>query len=275
MRGVIIGPTYRPIGNTGIQFGPFDTSALRHFLLYWDKLDFPQSNIIAHYTPPEFDFLESEGILTYSDVRLTGSFMINANLMAVVQNSAFLNREKKEPGCWSIAQDAPYLISSEQDVVNTRSLEILLMGCLPVPSQDVSLQDILEFKLRRESELLALRAFIDELYQGVLSSADDARAFDAAIERLKNGIQDIQRSANESFDIRLRRSLSFNFSLKEAAIMTLGLSAGVPIEFASALGAISAIDLNIKELLLPNCADRKSNGALAIVSRIENELQRN
>jgi hypothetical protein len=85
----------------------------------------------------------------------------------------------------------------------TQALEIELYNVLPVPSDEVSLDDILWFKDRRNDELLALREAMDGLYLGAIDSSDGPRAKTAAIARLERSLRDLHKVVNESWAPKL------------------------------------------------------------------------
>ena len=88
-----------------------------------------------------------------------------------------------------------------------------LYDALPVPSYDTPLSEVLEFKARRTAELLALRSALDELYQGIVSSADVPHARNATISRLEATLADMQKASRESFASRLMRSFKVELNV--------------------------------------------------------------
>lgn len=85
-------------------------------------------------------------------------------------------------------------------------LDIRFIDTLPIPSQDVSLPDILEFKHRRRQELLHFREELDN-FQKELSEADEA---DEIRHVLVSSGESIERGVNDLSDL-----------LADAAIQTV------------------------------------------------------
>jgi hypothetical protein len=116
-------------------------------------------------------------------------FLVEANtarlyMAMLAQHMADLDMEFTVPGTDSIEDEdiiykAP--VGDGFPCVETRFHRVI-----PVPRDDVSLSDILNFKQRRETELLAYREKLDEL-QGTLSEADSHGALKHALVRFEEG----------------------------------------------------------------------------------------
>jgi hypothetical protein len=77
---------------------------------------------------------------------------------------AFRQLEVKEPGSWALGQSAADFFAPRESTFPTRTVEIELFESLPTPPDNVSLSDVLNFRIRRKSELVALQTTIDDLY---------------------------------------------------------------------------------------------------------------
>jgi hypothetical protein len=86
-----------------------------------------------------------------------------------------------------------------------------------VPSAEVPLEDILEFKLKRRDEMLRLREHIDSLVAQMEASPDDSRAWVRASDALGRAIDEQLKAASESMLKTIVGGL-------EAAISTQGLA---------------------------------------------------
>ncbi|OGR00271.1 MAG: hypothetical protein A2505_09580 [Deltaproteobacteria bacterium RIFOXYD12_FULL_55_16] len=243
-RGIVITPRFEFDGQRFSMGGGFDPVSLRQYLLYWDKLDWPNNNIIAIGDAPELEFLRSAGVLERTMVRFT-SFAGNVGYaMLQMQVSALEERDKNEPGTWSLAQHSKLLASSPEGTVETRSLEVEIYSAVPVPAADVSFEEILEFKQRRNSELLHFRSAMDELYQEAASAADIPRAKLQAQDRIQRALQDLNDVFGESFARRFLSSLKVELNIPNIAGLALAggaaaASFGMPIAVAAGAGAIA------------------------------------
>jgi hypothetical protein len=247
-RGVVVSP-YFTFDGTTLHFPGtvgIEPEHLRHYLLYWDKIEFPNNNIINIGSSPDVDYLEQCGMLQRTRVTLS-KFSGNIGF-AYVQSQAIAARElaKKEPGQWTIAQSGPRLFLPENLSDSVPSLEVELYNSLPSPGENVSLEDILQFKERYADELLAFRSRLDELYLEITNSGDIPRAKIAAIEKLEQSIKNIDRAAEQSWASKLISGIKIEFNLptvleRGAAVAGLAALAGLPLSLGAALGAAGAV----------------------------------
>ena len=113
-RGIVITPQFDFDGQTLRLKGGFDPASLRQYLLYWDKIDWPDNNIISIGESDDDGtaFLISTGILERTMVRFNS---FNGNIghaMLDMQVSALEMRNESEPGAWSLAQQSTHLAST-------------------------------------------------------------------------------------------------------------------------------------------------------------------
>jgi len=171
------------------------------------------------------------------------------------QQAAWAHKEQAEPGVWSLAQSSylPYFI----DGVNKSVVEFELYNVLPVPTVDVPLNDILEFKLRRKDELLEFRVYLDELYQNVLSSENTQSAKNAAVAKINIALSAINKTLEESHIRKgissLRSAIQSDFS----GIIGTALASGAMSNFLQMTPVIAGLTgggfyLAVKTLIAPN-----------------------
>lgn len=120
-----------------------------------------------------------------------------------------------------------------------------LYNALPVPRPDISLQEILEFKVRRSSELAGLRAELDNLYLAIANSAGVPRAKTAALARLEEALVALDKATRESWSQRLSGTIKVDISIPSvatAAVMgsVLASSFALPVAIGAGLGAAGA-----------------------------------
>ena len=278
-RGIVITPRFDFDGNRLSIGGGFDPTSLRQYLLYWDKLDWPDNNVIAmDGDTPETSFLKSMGILERTTVRFT-SFSGNIGYaMLQSQVAALEQREKNEPGSWSLAQHSKLLASEPTSTTETRTIEVELYSLLPVPAEDVSLEEVLEFKQRRAAELLQFRAAMDALYQETAGAADIPRAKLQAQDNVQRALQDLNDVFGESFGRRLLASLKAELNIPNIAGMALGggvaaSSYDLPIAVGAAAGAIAgAIKFDMAHIRRGSRIPERLR-AYAYLHHIERELR--
>lgn len=245
-RGIVITPKFTFDGKALSVGGGFDPISLRHYLLYWDKLDWPDNNIISLGDGgPDIEFLKRAGVLERTVIRFGGFSGNIGYAMLGMQVAALQIRNAKDPGGWSLAQDSQTLVASTEGTVETRGIEVELYSAVPVPTGDVSYEDVLEFKRRRSDELMCFRSAMDDLYQEVIGAADIPRAKLQAIARLEKAVQELNDVFGESFSRRLLSSLKIELNLPNVAAFAAGGAAtastfGIPLAIGASVGAVAA-----------------------------------
>jgi uncharacterized protein (DUF697 family) len=246
-RGIVITPQFDFDGHALQLKGGFDPVSLRQYLLYWDKIDWPDNNIISIGESDDdgMAFLKSEGILERTMVQFSSFHGNIGNAMLDMQVLALDLRNEREPGAWSLAQQSAHLASTETGTSVARSIEVELYSALPIPSSDVPFESIIEFKERRSDELLNFRSTMDELYQQVVASADIPRAKLQAIVKVQRSLQDLNNVFGESFSQRVLGSLKIELNLPNVAVLAAAGAAsastfGIPLAIGAAAGAIAA-----------------------------------
>ena len=255
-RGVIITSKFTMEGTTLHIEGGFDPVSLRQYLLYWDKIDWPDNNIISigGDSDSEMQFLQSAGVLERTIINF-GSFSGNVGYaMLDMQVAALEARNRASPGAWSLAQNSLLLASTGNGTVNTRAIEVELYSALPVPTADIPFEDILEFKKRRADELHRFRNSMDELYLYVANAADIPRAKLQVISQLHSSLQDLNSVFDETFRSRLLGSLKVELNLPNLVTGALGgawaaSEINMPLQFGAAVGTVlSAIKFDMTQI---------------------------
>ena len=245
-RGIVVTPKFT-VSGTSLHFpglvgiAPDD---LRFYLLYWDKIDYPNNNLIHIASSPNDQFLIDAGVMTRTNIAVNASGGMET-LYVSAQLDALRQLNTRDPGQWSLAQTSNAFYLPESESTETRSIEIELFSVLPVPTENVALEDILRFKEKRHDELVRLRIAMDKLYLDVDRSNDIPRAKNAAIIELEETLKALNRVANESWTTRLLPNLRVEFSLSElagsaAAGELVGQRFGITPGVGAAIGAVSA-----------------------------------
>ena len=241
-RGIIIGPQVEiDIATNLIHLISTEPNPqlLRHAVLYWDKIDFPQNNLL-YINSPDIDFLEQEGIAQQTDIRInqSGNF---ATLYVQAQFEAFELLNQKDPDKWAIGQYAKNLIALPSVNLEKRHLvEMEINNILPVPPDDIPLADLLELKQKRKDEFALLRISIDELFDNALKWESLPHGKNMAIINLEKVITDIRKFVDTSWLNRgASLKLEFNLPTLIEGFLTgqkLGESIGIPgLEYVGSL----------------------------------------
>lgn len=200
---------------------------LRFYALYWDKVVIPTNNFIHLGLPQEDDFI-SAGVIERPLISFTGSmhseqvpdFLLRAQILVAEE----LMKDKNTD--WVIQQLGHELALPKAYSLKRDTLRIDLANCLPVPSGDININDILEFKERRKNEFLALHEHLDELYEQTLLSPDQSLASKKAVSRLVATINELDKVTQERFSLFNRHDLTtilniYGKKIQEGIIMDL------------------------------------------------------
>jgi hypothetical protein len=148
---------------------------------------------------------------------------------------------------WSTAYTGTLPQMSSDIGASVLIAEAAIVGALPVPSEEVSIQEILEFKAKRQSELVRLRIALDKLRDSALNSVDLPRGLAHARDELSSALADLDSALaagglNTFFStLKLYLDVSENKFLASAAG---GSAAAYGLEFPIELGALVGMGIN-------------------------------
>lgn len=262
-RGIVVSPPFEVNPSGSINVGRSISSLeLRKYLMYWDEIDYPDNSLISIGLSPDMAFLQECGVLSRTFVRFQGpSSSHNGENFFRAQQEAYDQNEKKNPGSWSLGQISESPIHSNGSVLP--SVEFNLFNMLPVPNGDVPLNEILEFKENRCDELVALRIYLDEVYQSIIKSGDIPRAKNSEIAKLESSLKALNTCLSES-GIRktvtsLRSYVACEFgSALGAGLGGVGASSVVQMSPILLGMACAGLALGVKPMLLPKQKDEKT-----------------
>lgn len=257
-RGIVLSPPFqkRLQGGITVKSGEYMPSQeLRKYLLYWDEIDYVDNGLLHLPAGPEIDFLVESGLATRSAIEFSGGRSSgNGEFFIEAQQTAFLHHDSEEPGAWSLAQPVsePFFINA----MISSAIEYELWNVLPVPRSEVPLHKILKFKERRRDELLALRVYLDDMHNAIVSSGDLPRSRNQQLTKLYLALKDIDMVLDE-FGVgkavsSLRGYIAGEFSnVAGTAMGAAGLAPliGMPPLVAGLAGA--GIAFCIKPILAP------------------------
>lgn len=196
---------------------------LRFYILYWDHVAIPKSNIIPTAIPDE-DELISCGAISRPKAEFRGAidrgFLADAFLGFQTQLAA--EYAKDQNTAWAMHQFGEEIALPTSFSQETTALRVALAAVLPVPSTDVPLAEVLEFKERKQAKLEAIHEYIDNLYLETLKSPDILLQSKKTLSQFRAEVEALsQDKLNTSRWKRLDLSIEFKFE---------------PIKFLAALG---------------------------------------
>jgi hypothetical protein len=231
-RGVIASPGIINRLPKGFQMErSLSIDELRYYILYWDKVVIPGNNLVYIGLPEEEQLIKS-GAVERPSVGFTGRFEGDQVTNAILSCQSVVAQElvKDKTKDWVIHQlggecQFPNGFNQRRNIIR-----VDLASSLPVPTGDVNIYELLEFKEKRKDELYSLHAHLDDLYEQVLSSADQDLASKRAISDLAKSIADLDCVTNEHFDKTGKFDLSAELNLSGKDI-SVGAASGALIDF--------------------------------------------
>lgn len=206
---------------------------MSYYALYWDKVVIPSNNLV-HIGVPQEDAFISAGAIERPNIGFQGSYGGNQLTDAILSCQSIVAKElvKDRTMDWVIQQfgDECILLDNYSEERNT--LRIDLAACLPVPTGEVNIHDILEFKEQRKNEFITLHEYLDEFYEEALSSPDQDLASKKALSKLAKSIDDLDKVTHERFQKSNKHDLSAELNLYGRDIW-IGAAAGAGLDFAS------------------------------------------
>lgn len=204
--------------------------AIRRSILYFDRIEFPRTPQSMPIAPgSEWGVLVTQGYLQRTDVFVPNVGPAGSgDMIGGAHRYVFEQLEAQQPGSWAYAPLLPRpdwgveLFPEQAGLVERRGIGFELYNALPVPAPDVPYADILDFRARRHDELLALRAYLDELYAEIVRSGDMPMAKIAALRKLDQAIIDVVTVMRGSRLRAMFRSVGIDVVLDAAADVSLG-----------------------------------------------------
>lgn len=242
---MIVGDGFLDLSSNASEIDPQE---MKMNLLFWDKFSWPEQNLITIQITEHMQYLVETGVIERPKYPVE-SYVVTSdasspNILKEMYLTEFEQREKKEPGIWSLSLGDKSLKILDAYGHPGRGGVIHLYRAIPVPDRSVPYQDILEFKERRYDELLELRLHIDDLYQKILSAGDGELALETEKARLQKSMANFGNAIQETrFPLRLS-DLSASFSLSAGSISafastyaaTLSLPAGLLAGVGASIG---------------------------------------
>lgn len=249
-RGVIFTPVeMRPIETTNRfkMVRGVTKLDINYFLLYWDKLVSPSNNNF-HFGLPYEDELISSGKLERPmfSSRYMDDSMITAFFADAQMKSLDVMKGKNNKVDWRMHFLNEEISLPKSELIIKQALRFDLYNLLPVPGENVHINEILEFKERRADELITLHSYMDELYKEVMTSFDLDLSRAKSISGLKKAIADLDSLNNQTWKSPIKFNISSSFELDLNQCIAAGaaglaaLTSDHPLEFIS-IGAVATV----------------------------------
>ena len=259
-----------------------DSLDLRQALLFWDAIHLPEEVTPIYERDTDISFLESCGIIRrYNGPQQEeiGS-LFGGNVEFVLQRGTypiysqlrlnlFSHLEKKEPEQWAMARGVKSPEIPRGELLHGRGALVTLTNMLPIPSGNVHLGDVMEFKLKRSSELESLQDHIADIHGSISEEGIDAIVSGSRLRKFERSIKDFQLSIKETGFPSVLSDLASSFNVASAgiavAITILAPTHIVPVAALAVAGALTVEPLK-------RFARRKTGEEFEYVSKYHTDL---
>lgn len=246
LRGVVASPALINITFNGFTMErSISAEEIRYYALYWDRVVIPGSNLV-YVGIPEEEILIETGVIERPRVGFSGTWG-GADLghsFAIAQAKVAEQLISSEGDVdWALHQMGSSLALPTTFQMQQRNLKFDLINSLPVPSGDIPIEDVLEFKERRKDELALLHKTLDDMYIELLANPVPDFATTKAVRELKASISALNQVSNERWKTTKKYDFSAQLNLDGGKIAQ-GIAAGSVFDFFSnptdlPLGAIA------------------------------------
>ncbi|HEF5874758.1 TPA: hypothetical protein SAY52_005437 [Burkholderia cenocepacia] len=250
-RGIVIScPMEVREGHVLTKSSMLDPQELRFALLFWEKLAWPTTRAVSFPGGPDAEFLEGAGVLSRPMYEFNGAI---GDVLARAQMQALADLNDRDPGAWAIAQGENSLILTASTMQVGNGAYVELHRAIPIPTVDVPLNEILEFRERRRDELLVLRRELDTFVSDIESAEDHAVALAKHIASIDSACADLLKLGREWRFPVLLSNIKASVSLGMRTLVpafgagwAAGISYGMPAAIVAAGVAGAACSLELK-----------------------------
>lgn len=222
-KGIILSPQVsagRGNGQQAIIHEKMNLADLRFALLFWDKFDVTCYERFSYRTSPgfpnpnqELDVLIDEGLAIVDtdgiDLKNVTSEPLYIQDFVALEPYAVLQKYlSKTDADWSFFQTGGGLNTPDKCAEIRDTIEFQLYNMLPIPNADVPIHDVLEFKLKKADQLLALRNTMDELVGRVCAAEQTEKEAIRIKEKLTNEIAAYTKATQEFNSKTVLKSLN-------------------------------------------------------------------
>lgn len=272
--GIITKHTVNVAGNNIRISGDISPKDVKRYLLYWDKIIYPTVNGIGPgiSSNPDLEYLQKEGIISTDEIavsvnEIAPDYRAGCELEVagvpmrlfpsmLVEAQARIACEKLRKGeIWTIGQTGDFIDLPSTDNSFLSTLEFTLYGCLPVPGDNVSFEEVINFRIDNKPQLNDLQKRIEEYRTKIAKSDHPERELVLAKLELEGTLREIASiMSNKRWKLNFE-SLKSYLEIKPNSLV------------ASALGAVGANGVNLPPEL-GGVAGYAVNLGLGVVQRV-------
>ena len=233
-RGIVTAPGILNQINNGFKMERgLSLNELKYYTLYFDELVIPDNNMISIGVTNQEELIKL-GILKrprYTAASLHSNDYIKFQSIIVMDELEKLQSNDTST-IWTYHQmEGASLIIPDEFKEKKKTLQIELINQLPVPNENVSFEELLKFKEKRNDEFKKLHNTMDSLYSEILKSPDYEITKKKIFYELNQDIINIKKVSKEKWHTTFDFSMNYEFSLKD-----LVLNSGKGILFDKMMG---------------------------------------
>jgi hypothetical protein len=231
-RGIITSSgKFKRDGEFGINVSTLSQSDVNHYILYWDKIIVPNNNFIKTKIPQEEELINYGKLeIRRYNVPLSGSidmFGIEVRTQSQLANEILAEKSEFD---WTFLQISNEIHIAEKLKKEFNSIKVDLLNCLPVPNDDIKIDEVLSFKEKRKDELYQLHSTIDSLYLDILNSPDKDLTARKSLFELNQSIRNLDSVSKEKFKFLTKYNLTTELNLNGKDLIT-ALASGAVFDF--------------------------------------------
>ena len=243
-------------------------------MLYWDKIDYPERGIQQGNSVlwigvnleglPEMRLLIDEGILEIKQILISRELiptnvqsLLDSRISNMTTNCGIAHigqlelakQSLKNGEIASIAQIGNHL-SFPSDIKSQKSFwEFSLYESLPIPSEDVPVEERLKFKVKRSAKLLCFRDVLEDARKTILASDEPQHDVLLFKENIERSLLDLKRVLEEgkikyffeTLNMYLKPSSHALTASAIAAVASQGVSIPLEIGVSAGMGVSTLI----------------------------------
>lgn len=194
-----------------------------YYTMYWDKIAIPSSQAISLPLPFENE-LTSLSILERPTLPIIGRVDVAQHVHWTFGEIA-KQKLNDQDADWIVHHMSGDPIYLPEHATKRDTIRLKITNALPIPSANgkFSLDDLLEFKNRRSSELEGLHSTMDKFLKKLNSEEIDVIR-KTELKRFENAILELDKTLAERFKIIKKSDFEVNIDLKADALLALALN---------------------------------------------------
>ena len=253
--GIIITPMILALKDSiKIENSDVAPDTLRSALLFYEKIVFPESKTLKFSGGQDVITLEEQGIIQRMHFGKNGGPVYADDIIAeypIACRDAFNLLESREPGCWAITTGIGGLTlwDGKQAHRHLEGMSARLYRAVPLPSSEMPIAEVLEFKVRRRDELCSLQDHIFNLSKEISDAENPETRLAGLIKEIDQDCSDLIKVSKEfpyAFNLS---TIDVSFDLNAIGKMGFGFLAGYSAGLDLATSAMASVAANVGSLV--------------------------